>query len=41
MFDEVKVPVIGVIENMSYHLCRKCGHRHEIFSHGGGARLAT
>jgi ATP-binding protein involved in chromosome partitioning len=41
MFDEVKVPVIGVIENMSYHLCRKCGHRHEIFAHGGGARLAT
>jgi ATP-binding protein involved in chromosome partitioning len=41
MFDEVKVPVIGVIENMSFHLCRKCGHRHEIFAHGGGARLAT
>src|SRR5579859_807683 len=40
MFDEVKVPVLGVIENMSYHLCRKCGHRHEIFSHGGGARFA-
>ncbi|MBI3759306.1 MAG: Mrp/NBP35 family ATP-binding protein [Deltaproteobacteria bacterium] len=41
MFDEVKVPVIGVIENMSYHLCRKCGSRHEIFAHGGGAQLAT
>jgi ATP-binding protein involved in chromosome partitioning len=41
MFDEVKVPVLGVIENMSYHLCRKCGGRHEIFAHGGGARLAT
>jgi ATP-binding protein involved in chromosome partitioning len=40
MFDEVKVPVLGVIENMSYHLCRKCGSRHEIFAHGGGARLA-
>jgi len=40
MFDEVKVPVIGVIENMSYHLCGKCGSRHEIFAHGGGARLA-
>jgi ATP-binding protein involved in chromosome partitioning len=40
MFGEVKVPVIGVIENMSYHLCRKCGSRHEIFAHGGGARLA-
>ena len=41
MFDEVKVPVLGVIENMSYHLCRKCGSRHEIFAHGGGARLAS
>ena len=40
MFDEVKVPVIGVIENMSYHLCRKCGSRHELFAHGGGARYA-
>jgi ATP-binding protein involved in chromosome partitioning len=40
MFQEVGVPVLGVIENMSYHLCRKCGRRHEIFAHGGGARLA-
>jgi ATP-binding protein involved in chromosome partitioning len=40
MFEEVNVPVLGVIENMSYHLCRKCGHRHEIFAHGGGGRLA-
>ena len=40
MFSEVNVPVLGVIENMSYYICRKCGHRHEIFAHGGGARLA-
>jgi ATP-binding protein involved in chromosome partitioning len=40
MFQEVNVPVLGVVENMSYYLCRKCGHRHEIFAHGGGARLA-
>ena len=40
MFQEVGVPVLGVVENMSYHLCRKCGHRHEIFSHGGGGRFA-
>jgi len=40
MFEEVNVPVLGVVENMSYYLCRKCGHRHEIFAHGGGARLA-
>jgi ATP-binding protein involved in chromosome partitioning len=41
MFNEVEVPVLGIIENMSYHICRKCGRRHEIFSHGGGARLAA
>jgi ATP-binding protein involved in chromosome partitioning len=29
-----------VIENMSYHICSHCGHRAEIFSHGGGARMA-
>jgi ATP-binding protein involved in chromosome partitioning len=40
MFQEVGVPVLGVIENMSYHLCRKCGHRHEIFGHGGGRHFA-
>ncbi|HZP45731.1 MAG TPA: Mrp/NBP35 family ATP-binding protein [Candidatus Binataceae bacterium] len=41
MFQEVGVPVLGVIENMSYHLCRKCGRRHEIFAHGGGAHYAS
>ena len=40
MFSEVNVPVLGVVENMSYYLCGKCNRRHEIFSHGGGARLA-
>ena len=40
MFEEVHVPVLGVIENMSYHVCGRCGHRAEIFSHGGGARMA-
>jgi ATP-binding protein involved in chromosome partitioning len=40
MFQEVNVPVLGVIENMSYYLCPRCQHRHEIFSHGGGERLA-
>jgi ATP-binding protein involved in chromosome partitioning len=40
MFQQVSVPVLGVIENMSYYLCGKCGHRHEIFAHGGGARFA-
>ncbi|HYA34609.1 MAG TPA: P-loop NTPase [Candidatus Binataceae bacterium] len=41
MFKEVGTPVLGVVENMSYHVCRKCGHRHEIFAHGGGAKLAA
>jgi ATP-binding protein involved in chromosome partitioning len=40
MFEEVHVPVLGVVENMSYYVCRKCNHRHEIFGHGGGAALA-
>jgi ATP-binding protein involved in chromosome partitioning len=40
MFEDVQVPVLGVIENMSYHVCGRCGHRAEIFSHGGGAKMA-
>jgi ATP-binding protein involved in chromosome partitioning len=40
MFQEAGVPVLGVVENMSFHLCRKCGKRHEIFAHGGGERYA-
>jgi len=35
MFKRVDVPVLGIIENMSYFLCPKCGHRSDIFSHGG------
>jgi len=38
MFKKVDVPVLGIIENMSYFLCPHCGGRSEIFSHGG-ARL--
>lgn len=40
MFQEVKAPVLGVIENMSYHECRGCGRRTEMFGHGGGERFA-
>lgn len=40
MFQKVNVPVLGIVENMSYYLCPKCGHREEIFKHGGGARTA-
>ncbi|MCB1378534.1 MAG: Mrp/NBP35 family ATP-binding protein [Alphaproteobacteria bacterium] len=35
MFRKVNVPVIGIVENMSYFVCDKCGERHEIFGHGG------
>jgi len=35
MFRKVNVPVIGIVENMSYFVCTKCGERHDIFGHGG------
>src|SRR5262249_29659265 len=40
MFEEVKVPILGVVENMSYFACPQCGHREEIVSRGGGKRAA-
>jgi ATP-binding protein involved in chromosome partitioning len=40
MFRKVDVPVLGIIENMSYFLCPSCGHRSEIFSHGGARATA-
>lgn len=36
MFQQVNVPVLGIVENMSYFVCDECGKRHEIFRHGGG-----
>jgi ATP-binding protein involved in chromosome partitioning len=41
MFNQVNTPVLGVIENMSFHVCSGCGARAEIFGHGGGARMAA
>lgn len=41
MFKKVNVPVIGIVENMSYFTCTKCGERHEIFGHGGAREEAT
>ena len=40
MFRKVEVPVLGIIENMSYFACPSCGHRSEIFSHGGARKEA-
>lgn len=40
MFQKVNVPVLGIIENMSYFICPQCGHREEIFKHGGGKKTA-
>jgi ATP-binding protein involved in chromosome partitioning len=40
MFKKVDVPVLGIIENMSYFLCPHCGGRSEIFSHGGAREEA-
>jgi ATP-binding protein involved in chromosome partitioning len=40
MFRKVDVPVFGIIENMSYFCCPNCGHRTEVFSHGGARKEA-
>jgi ATP-binding protein involved in chromosome partitioning len=41
MFEKVSIPVLGIIENMSVHVCSHCGHVEHIFGAGGGARLAA
>ena len=40
MFDRVRIPILGLVENMSYFLCGDCGTEHSIFAKGGGARAA-
>jgi ATP-binding protein involved in chromosome partitioning len=40
MFRKVDVPVLGVVENMSTHICSACGHEEAIFGHGGGGQMA-
>ena len=40
MFEKVEVPVLGVVENMSTHICSKCGHEEHIFGEGGGKGMA-
>jgi len=41
MFEQVHIPVLGIVENMSYFVCPNCSERHEIFGSGGGHELAT
>jgi len=41
MFEKVEVPVLGIVENMSIHICSKCGHEEHIFGEGGGERMAS
>jgi ATP-binding protein involved in chromosome partitioning len=40
MFEKVNIPILGVVENMSLHICSKCGHEEDIFGSGGGDRMA-
>ena len=41
MFEKVGVPIIGVVENMSIHICSNCGHAEHIFGEGGGEKLCA
>jgi ATP-binding protein involved in chromosome partitioning len=41
MFNKVGVPILGIVENMSTHVCSQCGHEEPIFGTGGGNRLAS
>src|SRR6185437_10423633 len=40
MFEKVNIPILGVVENMSVHVCSKCGHEEHIFGAGGGERMS-
>lgn len=39
MFEKVGIPILGIIENMSVHICSQCGHAEPIFGEGGGAKM--
>ena len=39
MFEKVGVPILGIIENMSIHVCSRCGHEEHIFGEGGGEKM--
>ena len=40
MFEKVGIPILGIVENMSFHVCPKCGHESHIFGSGGAERMA-
>lgn len=40
MFEKVGIPILGIVENMSLHICSKCGHTEPIFGTGGGERMS-
>ncbi len=39
MFEKVNIPILGIVENMSIHICSRCGHEEHIFGEGGGERM--
>jgi len=41
MFEKVGVPIVGIVENMSMHVCSKCGHAEAIFGEGGGEKMCA
>jgi ATP-binding protein involved in chromosome partitioning len=41
MFEKVGIPILGVVENMSTHICSNCGHLEPIFGHGGGEKMCA
>jgi len=41
MFNQLKVPIVGMVENMSTHICSNCGHEEHVFGHGGVAAEAA
>jgi ATP-binding protein involved in chromosome partitioning len=41
MFRRVEVPILGIVENMSYYICPQCGHRDDIFGHAGAEETAS
>lgn len=41
MFEKVGIPILGIVENMSMHICSNCGHAEAIFGAGGGEKMCA